>query len=132
MKKYLLGSLAVFITYAVLDFIVHAVLLMGTYQATASLWRPQGEMNMGLMYLVTAVTALTFTAIYAFHVRGASVSAGVKYGLLYGVGGGFAWAFGTYAMMPIPMNLAWAWFVSFVVETAVAGAVAGWIVKPQA
>ena len=129
MKKYLLGSLAVFITFSVLDFIIHAVLLKGAYEASASLWRPMGEMNMGLMYLVTAITSLTFTAIYAFHVRGGSVSAGVKYGLLYGIGGGFAWGMGTYAMMPIPMNLAWAWFLGFTVECLVAGAVAGAIVK---
>ncbi len=132
MKKYLLGSLAVFVTYAVLDVLVHAVLLRSSYEASASLWRPHGEMNMGLMYLVTAVTSLAFTAIYAFHVRGSSVSAGAKYGLLYGIGGGFAWGMGTYAMMPIPMGLAWAWFITFTVESLIAGAVAGAIVKTPA
>jgi hypothetical protein len=132
MKKYLLASLAVFVTYAVLDILVHAVLLRGVYEASAALWRPHGEMSMSLMYLITAVTSLTFTAIYAFYVRGNSVATGVKYGLLYGIGGGFAWGMGTYAMMPIPLSLAWAWFISFTVETAIAGAVAGALLKPKA
>jgi hypothetical protein len=129
MKKYLLASLAVFATFMVLDIIIHGQLLQGAYMASASLWRPEGEMMMGLMTLVTVVTSLTFTAIYAFLVKGGSVATGAKFGLLYGLGAGFAMGMGNYSMMPIPTNIAWAWFISYAFEATVAGAVAGWIVK---
>lgn len=134
MKKYLIASLAVFVTFAVLDFLIHGLMLGGMYKASASLWRPEGEMMgmMPLMYLATAVSSLAFTAIYAYHVRGGSVGAGAKYGLLYGLGVGFSMGFGTYAMMPLPLGLAWAWFIAYAVEATVAGAVAGAIVKPKA
>lgn len=133
MKKYLLGSLAVFVTFFVLDMLIHGVILQGMYKASASLWRPDAELQgmLGLAILTTIVLALTFTAIYAYFVRGNSVSTGMKYGLLYGIGAGFAWGMGTYAMMPFPLGLACAWFIAFTVESAVAGAVAGWLVKPS-
>jgi hypothetical protein len=129
MKKYLLASLAVFVAWSVMDFVLHGLLLRGVYMSTASLWRPMPEMNMVLMHVVTAVTALAFTAIYAFFIRGGSPMAGAKYGLLFGIAAGFSMGMGTYAMMPIPMNLAWAWFLGYTVESAVGGAIAGWIVK---
>jgi hypothetical protein len=129
MKKYLLGSLAVFVVLFALDILIHGVLLQDAYMASAALWRPQEEMNMSLMMLITAITSLTFTAIYAYFVRGESVATGVRYGLLYGIGAGFSYGMGTYAMMPLPMSLAWAWFLSFALETAIAGAVLGVIFK---
>ncbi len=132
MKKYLLASLAVFIAWAVLDFIIHGMLLMGAYEASASLWRPMEDMSMGLMYLVTALVALAFTAIYAFHVKGSSVGAGAKFGLLYGLATGISMGFGSYLYMPIPYSLAWGWFLGTVVEAVVGGALAGWIVKSRA
>lgn len=134
MKKFWIASLAVFFTFAVLDFLIHGLMLRGMYMASAALWRPQEEMMamMPFMYFVTAVSSLAFTAIYAYLVRGASVGAGAKYGLLYGVGVGFSMGFGTYAMMPLPLGLAWAWFLAYACEATVAGAVAGLVLKPKA
>lgn len=129
MKKYLLASLAVFITWAILDFIIHGVILGGVYEATASLWRPMEEMNMGLMYLVTALVALAFTAIYVYQVKGNSASEGAKYGLLFGLATGISMGFGSYLYMPIPYSLAWGWFLGTVVEAVAAGAVAGALAK---
>ena len=43
-KRWLLASGAVFVVMAVLEFLVHGVLLSGLYQQSASVWRPQAEM----------------------------------------------------------------------------------------
>lgn len=129
MKKYLLASLAVFIAWSILDFVVHGMLLSGTYEATASLWRPMEEMNMVLMRSVSALSAMAFTAIYVFLVKGNSVAAGAKYGLLYGLATGIPMGFGSYGYMPIPYSLAWGWFLSCLVLGIVGGAVAGAIAK---
>jgi hypothetical protein len=129
MKKYLLTSLAVFITWTVLDFVIHGVILKSAYEATASLWRPMDEMKMIAMHLANAVAALTFTAIYVNMIRGKSVQEGLKYGLLMGIGVGFVMGFGTYSYMPIPYSLAWGWFIGIVVEAIAAGAVVGAIAK---
>jgi hypothetical protein len=129
MKKYLLASLAVFIVWSILDFVVHGMVLSGIYASTASLWRPMEEMNMGLMRSVSALSALAFTAIYVYHVKGGSMAAGAKYGLLFGLATGIPMGFGSYGYMPIPYSLAWGWFFCSVVAGVLGGAVAGAIAK---
>jgi hypothetical protein len=131
MKKYLLGSLAVFISWAVLDAVIHGMLLKDVYASTSSLWRPMAEMNMVLMHLVTALVALAFTAIYAFQIKGNSVAAGAKYGLVYGLAAGISMGFGSYLYMPIPYSLAWGWFLGCLVESIIGGALAGWIIRSR-
>jgi hypothetical protein len=46
MQRFVLAVLAVFIAWAVLDFVIHGVLLQATYQATPALWRPMADMSM--------------------------------------------------------------------------------------
>ena len=64
LKRPLLAIVAVFITWSVLDFMLHGVLLQSTYEATANLWRPMDEMNMPLMYVVTLVIVVCFVLAY--------------------------------------------------------------------
>lgn len=130
MKKYLLASLAVFIVWSILDIVIHMVILGDVYESTASLWRPMEEMNTGLMYLVSALVALAFTGLYAYHGKGGGATAGAKFGLVYGLATGISMGFGSYAYMPIPYSLAWGWFLGTVVEAVIAGWVAGRILKP--
>jgi hypothetical protein len=132
MKKYLLVSLAVFVSWAILDFIIHGMILMGVYEATASLWRPMDDMKMGAMHLANAVAALTFTAVYVYMIRGGSVQEGIKYGILVGLGSGFLMGFGSYSYMPIPYSLAWGWLLATLVKAVAAGAIVGAMAKRSA
>jgi hypothetical protein len=128
-KRMLFAIVAVFVAWQVMDVILHGVILMKTYEATASLWRPMNEMKGGLMRLVGAVASVAFVAIYATMIRPKSAAAGLIYGTLFGLGTGFSMGIGSYCYMPIPLSLAVAWFLGSVVECAVAGLLAGWIVK---
>ncbi len=130
MVPFLLASLAVFVAWSGLDFLIHGVLLMKAYEATADLWRPMAEMKQGLMSAVTGAEALGFTGIYAVLVNPKSAAAALKYGLIFGLATGVAMGFGSYCYMPIPMDLAAAWFGGTLVKCVVAGLLAGWIVKP--
>lgn len=125
MKKYLLASLGVFVAWSVLDFVIHGLMLRGAYEASASLWRPMEEMNMGLMYLITALVALAFTGLYVYHGKGGGASAGAKFGLVYGIATGLGAGFGSYLFMPLPYTLAWGWFLAALVEGVVGGWIAG-------
>jgi hypothetical protein len=129
MKKFLLGSLLVFIAWSILDFIVHGKLLMPQYAATASLWRPMDQMNMGAMALVRALVALAFSAIYLYQIKGTSIAAGAKFGLVFGLAMGIHMGFGSYGYMPIPMSLAWGWMLGCVANSVVGGALLGWVAK---
>jgi len=130
MKRILMATVAIFITWSVMDFVIHGILLKPTYDATASLWRPMEDMNMPLMYLVTLIFAACFVLIYQIIER-KSLATGIKYGLLFGMAAGVSMGLGSYSYMPIPISLAWGWLGGTLVELLVAGVIVGLLVKPD-
>ena len=128
-KRTIWAVVAVFISWSILDFILHGLLLRSTYEATANLWRPMDQMNMPLMYLVTLVFSTCFVLIYSHMVGQKSVASGIRFGVLFGLATGISMGFGSYSMMPIPLALAWSWFVGSWIEAIAAGAIAGVIIK---
>jgi hypothetical protein len=130
-KRAGLAVVAVFISWSILDFLIHGVLLRPTYEATASLWRPMNEMNMPVMYLVTLLYTACFVAIYWILIGPKSLASGIQYGVLFGLATGLSMGFGSYCYMPIPLTLAWSWFLGTLVESIAAGAIVGVILKPR-
>ncbi len=128
-KNIILGSVAVFIAWAILDYLIHGVLLMPTYEETSELWRPVGEMKPWLMWIVNLIASVCLVSIYAMYFKAKNIKNGVVYGLLVGVAWGAGMGYGSYSYMPIPYFLAQAWFWATVVELTVAGALIGLIVK---
>jgi hypothetical protein len=129
MKRTIWAVVAVFIAWSVLDFILHGLLLRSTYEATASLWRPMDQMNIPLMYFVTFIFTVCFVLIYGFLVGQKSLMSGIRYGALFGLASGISMGFGSYCYMPIPLTLAWSWFVGSWIEAIAAGAIVGAIIK---
>ena len=128
-KKLILAVVAVFIAWSILDFILHGLLLRSTYEATANLWRPMDQMNMPLMYFVTLVFTVCFVLIYGLLVGQKSLASGIRFGALFGLATGISMGFGSYSYMPIPLTLAWSWFLGSWLEAIVAGAIVGAMVK---
>ena len=128
-KRAIWAVVAVFISWSILDFILHGLLLRSTYEATANLWRPMDQMNMPLMYFVTLVISACFVLIYALLVGQKSLASGIRFGALFGLASGIAMGFGSYSYMPIPLTLAWSWFFGSWIEAIAAGAIVGAIVK---
>ncbi len=128
----IIAIVAVALSWVVIDFVIHGLILSSAYQATAALWRPMGEMMMGLMYFCTLIASVCFVLIYALLISSKSLASGVIYGLIYGVGTGFVFAFGSYAVMPISLKLAVVWFAGTLCEFVVAGLLTAAIVKPAA
>ena len=131
-KKILLGGIAVFVAWEVIDFLIHGMILGATYASLPNLFRPMGQMKMGLLAVVTLIGALAFAAVYGWFVNPKSQVTGVKYGLVWGFGGGVMMGYGTYGSMPIPYLMALVWFLGTWVEFTVAGLLAGLIIKPAA
>lgn len=127
--RVILATIAVVIVWFVLDIVIHVVLLQESYRATAELWRPMGEMKMGLMRIVGLVSAAGFVSIYALLVKPKSIKAGLLFGLLYGIATGIGMGYGSYAVMPIPYKLAFVWFNGTVVEALIAGLMTALIVR---
>lgn len=129
MKRSFIAVVCIFIAWTILDILLHGVLLDATYQSTAHLWRPESEMKMGLMHVVRLLIAGGFVAIYARLIAPKSLQRGLWYGALWGFASGVSMGYGSYAYMPIPYALAFAWFAGAVVSSLVAGAIVGVVVK---
>ncbi|MCD6373988.1 MAG: hypothetical protein J7L94_00575 [Caldisericaceae bacterium] len=130
MKKFILAVVAVFVAWGILDMIIHGLILEPLYQQSAQLWRPEGEMMMGLMYIVSLLSSIFFVWIY-YALINKSMKNALLYGLFYGLATGISMGYGTYSFMPIPYLLALGWFLGTVLETVVAGALLGWIIKEE-
>ena len=96
-KQSLLAVIAIFITWAILDFIIHDILLQSTYEATAELWRRMEEMKMSLMYVVTLLFAACFVTIYGLLVTQKSLASGIIFGVFFGLATGISMGFGSYS-----------------------------------
>jgi uncharacterized protein with PQ loop repeat len=129
MKRTILAVVAVFIAWSVMDFLIHGLLLRSTYEATANLWRPMDQMKVPLMYFVTLVFTVCFVLIYGLLVGQKSLMSGIKFGVLFGLATGVSMGFGSYCYMPIPLSLAWSWFLGSWIEAVTAGAIVGAIMR---
>lgn len=119
---------AIFVAWTILDALAHHLFLAPLYESNAGLWRPMSEINPRLAGVVTLVLIALFLAVYTRLVRPKSLAAGLWTGGLLGVALGLSSGFGTYIHSPIPLALAWSWFVHGTVKGLVAGAILGaWI-----
>lgn len=128
MGKILLpGTIAVFILWSALDWLLHGVLLMPAYQATAALWRPFAEIKMGVIWGTTLVSALCFTLIYLYGFAGVSTQRTLAFGLWFGLAAGTSMGLGTYAVQPIPLSMALSWLLGTLVEALLAALLLQWV-----
>lgn len=128
-KQMIWAVLAIFVTWLILDFLLHTLLLRSTYETTPNLWRPMDEMNLLLVYFVMLVLIVSFVLIYGFLIQQKSLASGIKFGALYGLGISISAGFGTYIHMPIPLILAWSWFLGGLIKAIAAGAIVGALIK---
>ena len=129
LKRTLIATLAVFIAWQALDFVIHGLILMKAYQTTSPLWRLMPEMKRGLMMVVGLIASFTFTWVYARYVSRKCLLRGLGYGFWFGLGAGVSMGYGTFAVMPIPYYMAFTWFAGTVVKACVAGLIVGALLK---
>lgn len=128
LKKGILAVIAVYLVWTGLDYVIHVVILGQAYMDTAQYWRPEAEMKMGLMQVVSVLYAISFVAIYVRLIGEKSARKGLEYGCWLGFGTGVAMGYGMYSVMPIPYFMAITWFLGSWVECLAAGLVTGLIV----
>jgi len=131
-KKFWLGCITVFVVISVWEMIVNMALLASAYKATASLWRPEAEMKIGLFFVVYAFVAFFFTLIFSKGYEGKGIAEGLRYGFYVGMMMSIPMAYGTYGAMPIPYSLALQWFMYGLIEYLLAGAALALVYGKQA
>ena len=128
-KRWLLASVAVFVVLAALEFLIHGVLLSDLYRQTVSVWRSEAEMQkmMWIFWVGMLVFAPFFSLIYAkgYEKGKPGLGQGFRYGLYVAVMLSVMHSFGWYVILPIPLALAFYWFLGTLVEFIAAGVAAG-------
>jgi hypothetical protein len=123
-KRYVLGSLAVFVFIFVFEWVLHGQILAGLYEQTMEVWRPKEGMAdyMGWMVAGQLLFAFIFGYIFLKGYENKGVGEGFRYGILIGLlfaPAQLIW----YAVLPIPLTLAIGWLGGAIIEMALAGVV---------
>ena len=129
MKKTVPAVIAVFVALAVVEFLLHSVLLAGIYEQTAGLWRTMDEIKSlsWLMHVSYLILAVVLVIIYSkgYEPAKPGLAQGLRFGVLTGLFMSVPMALNCYAVMPIPVSLALGWFVGGMTEMLIAGALIG-------
>jgi hypothetical protein len=130
-KRFLLASLAVFVLLQITSFVIHNLLLMKTYEALSSVWRPDMMSKMWIMYPSSVVYTLFFVYIFINGYENRGLWEGVRYGLVIGLFMGVPSSLGQYMVYPLPFSLVSQWFIYGLVESIVAGVAAAAIYRSR-
>lgn len=106
-KQVMIGTILAFVTILAGEWAYHSLYMMPLYQETAALWRNPEEMQhyTQFNFISVALRALAFAGLFCW--AGKSCGGiccpvkGIKFGLLAGLLVG-AYAFGSYAWLPLP------------------------------
>lgn len=128
MKRSLGASIAILIAWTLVDALTHRLFLAPMYEASANLWRPLDEMSAPLIYVVTFALVGVFVGTYSLLVRPRSLRNGLMLGAFMGLALGMASGFGTFIHMPVPLALAWGWFIAGWLKGIVAGGILGAVI----
>ncbi|GAV20995.1 hypothetical protein MMIC_P1974 [Mariprofundus micogutta] len=120
--RLLLAMLAVAVFVFVFEWLFHGIYLADTYQATASLWRSQAEMeaHMGWMMGGQLLMAAVFSYLYSFVRTCGGIGGGACYGLIVGLLMVSPQLI-TYAVQPVPGSLVATWMIGGLIELILAG-----------
>lgn len=114
MKGMFLGGLVAFVFVFLFEFVVHGFLMMGLYEATMSVWRPQAESNMAVMLLSQFLFAMAVAFFYPI----VGPDKDCKKAIPFGFGLGLVMAMpqiASYSYLPIPISISLFWaLASFV------------------
>jgi hypothetical protein len=128
-KRLSFACLSILIVWTLIDVLAHRLFLAPLYASTPHLWRPFDRMNVAMIYSVMFGLIAIFVAAYQLLVRPKSLRAGLLLGLFLGLALGASVGFGTYIHAPIPLALAWGWFIAGSIKGVAAGAILGVLVS---
>lgn len=121
------------IVYIASEMWIHGHLLMGLYTQTASIWRPEVDMNhlAWMMIVGEVIFAVMFGVIYAagYDAHKSGLGQGLRFGFMMALFlapmTGLMW----YVILPIPMILAVYWFLAGFAQMLLLGIVAGLVYR---
>ena len=133
-KRLILGIVAVFVGVWATDFLIHGLWLQSRYSETMSLWRPEADMQRHMLWLFLGqfLFAIAFVVIWA---RGFASIPHLRGGVLYGLFMSLffqANTFITFAVQPLPRDIAIKWVLSGLVQGVLLGLLVYFVYRPKA
>jgi len=133
-KKFWITFVVVFVVMEVLNFLVHGVILAGTYAAEPlkSIFRPHEQMEsmMWIMWLMDLVYTYFFCFFFAKGYENKGIGEGLRYGLYIGLFFNLVFAYSSYAIYPLPYGIVLQWFIYGLIISLIMGVVASFTFKP--
>ena len=135
-RRFVIASIVAFVVIAVVEFVIHGILLSGVYQRAAGAFRqePEAQRLFWLFYVGYLIFAFFFTFMYTkgYERDRGGLAQGLRFGLYVGVMIGALESLVWYVVLPVPGALAVYWFVAYVVMALAAGATVGSLYRPDA
>ncbi|MFC1771497.1 hypothetical protein ACFLZV_06395 [Candidatus Margulisiibacteriota bacterium] len=128
-KSWLINSLAVFLVFEVLNFLIHSVILSSQYAALTNIWRSNMVSRMWVMSLADAIFALVFVYIFSKGYEDKGIWEGVRFGLLVGTLIIVFSILGQYVVYPVPFVLALQWIIFGMLQVVICGIVISYLYK---
>lgn len=122
-KKLWTGFIVVFIGMAVVEFVIHGLILSSTYESEPlkSIWRADMQSKMWVFYVVYLIMSYFFTLIFSKGYEGKGIGEGVRFGFYMGLLMATPMAYASYVTYPIPYSLALQWFIFGIIEYVILG-----------
>ncbi len=131
-KRFIIAAVAVFISFQIMDYIIHGVILMETYDSLEGVWREDMDSFMWIMMVTSAVFAFLFAFIFTRGYQGKGIGEGIRYGLIIGLLMMVVGMFNQYAVYPLPLSLVIQWFIYGIIEYIVGGVILALIYREEA
>lgn len=135
-KKFWITFVVVFVVMEVLSYLVHGVMLAGTYasEPLKSVFRSQEEMEsmMWIMWLMDLIWTYFFVFFFAKGYENKGIGEGIRYGLYIGLFYSLVVAYSSYAVYPLTYSIALQWFIYGLIINVILGVVASFTFKPAA
>jgi hypothetical protein len=130
--KIFISFIVLYVLGGIFNYLVHGVLLMDTYMALGSIWRPDMDRLMWLQYVTPIFYCFFFIYIFVRGYQGRGIMEGVRYGLIIWGFTSIPMTYGQYMVYPLPYSLVWKWLLSDLVMLLVYGIAVALIYKPAA
>ncbi len=129
-SKFFIAFVVIYVVGGILNYLIHSVLLMETYEGLSQIWRPDMDRLMWLQWVIPLFLIFFFIYIFARGYEGRGIMEGVRYGLIIWAFMSIPTIYGQYMVYPLPYSLVWKWLLGDLVLFLVYGILAAVIYKP--
>jgi hypothetical protein len=134
MKKTVIAVVAGFVLQMGGSYLLHSVILMSSYAATADLWRSEDAMGHRMWVMLIAQFLFVLGAVLIYQ-RGAerkgAVGQGIRFGILLAMVSIIPGSLINYVTIPVPHRLAFHWIIGEGVQCLLLGLLTAFICQPK-